>query len=130
MWRRELCYKNVSPLDKGLFWVIVPVLTLLVGYTFYSIRKYFGFERAFGADHFFSKYRDMPFVREGIFKYSSNSMYAFGILLLPLIGIAMESELALLAGVYHYITGWLHYYCTEKPDIEIIYGNKKEPAIL
>ena len=34
----------------------------------YSVKKYFGFLRAAGADHFDAKYRDMPFEKRGIFE--------------------------------------------------------------
>ena len=48
-------------------------------YTIYSIKKYFGFMRATGIDHFDPSYKDKPFERRGIFKWSSNAMYTFAI---------------------------------------------------
>ena len=110
-------------LHWAILWTIIPVITLIVLYTLYSVRKYFGYDRTVGGDHFFQKYREMPFVRKGIFQYTSNAMYKFGILILPLMGLVCESESALLLGVYHYLAGWAHYYCTEKPDIGVIYGD-------
>ena len=106
-----------------ILWTIVAVFAVPMLYTFYSILRFFGYERAVGGDHFFHKYREMPFVRKGIFRFTSNAMYAFGLLILPLIGLICESESALTLGVFHYLTGWAHYYCTEKPDIQVIYGD-------
>jgi hypothetical protein len=110
-------------LNWAILWAIVAIIAVLVFYTFYSVRRYFGYERAVGADHFFQEYREMPFVRKGIFRFTSNAMYTFGMLILPLIGFVCESESALILGVYHYLAGWAHYYCTEKPDIQVIYGD-------
>ena len=80
-------------------------------------------KRATGADHFFEKFRKMPFVKEGMFKYTSNSMYTFGTLIIILPGIIAESYFAIALGVFNYIYAWVHYFCLEKPDIKRIYGN-------
>lgn len=62
--------------------IIVGVVMLIpVIYTGWSIGKYFGVPRALGGDHFRQVYRDMPLVKEGVFKCSSNAMYAFAFLL-------------------------------------------------
>ncbi len=114
-------YKTM-PLNPVVFWPIVAVLSLPMLYTLYSVRKYFGYNRTVGGDHFFQKYREMPLVRKGIFRYSSNAMYKFGILVLPLVGLVCESESSFLLGMYHYLAGWAHYHCTEKPDMQLIYG--------
>ena len=53
-------------------------------YTFISVGKYFGFSRSSGEDHFYpQKFKNVPFVKQGIYKYCSNSMYAF-LLLMPI----------------------------------------------
>jgi protein-S-isoprenylcysteine O-methyltransferase Ste14 len=51
-----------------------------VSYTFYSVRKYFGFLRACGADHFDTNYKNMPFEKRGIFKWIPNAMYTIAML--------------------------------------------------
>ena len=71
---------------------IVTILLALLGiYAIYSVKRYFGMVRAAGADHFDSRYRDMPFVREGIFRFTSNGMYLYAFLVffepLPLVSI-------------------------------------------
>jgi len=92
-------------------------------YLFYSVKKYFGFERACGIDHFEpEKFKNKPFVKEGIFKYTSNGMYIYGLLVLWIPGILLQSEAALLAALFNHIYIWVHYYFTELPDIKIIYG--------
>ena len=50
------------------------VMTLLGIYAMYSVKRFFGMARAAGADHFDPKYRDMPLVKDGIFRYTSNGM--------------------------------------------------------
>ena len=76
-----LCFVDYGSLYKPgiLAWVISIILFIPGIYTMYSVKKYFGFVRAAGADHFDPKYRDMPFEKRGIFKWSSNSMYVFGL---------------------------------------------------
>ena len=91
-------------------------------YTMYSVFRYFGYERAVGADNFFPEYREKPFVREGIYRYTSNAMYTYGLLIFFPIGIWCASDAALILAVYHYSAGWAHYFCTEKPDMHIIYN--------
>ena len=91
-------------------------------YTMYSVKKYFGFARAAGADHFDMKYRSLPLVKKGMFKYSSNSMYVFGFLMFWGIAVALDSEAALLASAFCHIYIWIHYFATEKPDMEYLYG--------
>jgi len=74
------------------------------GYLFYSVRKYFGIDRAFGIDHFEKdKFKDEPFVRKGIFKYSSNAMYVFGFFILYVPGLILKSELALIVAMFNHL---------------------------
>ena len=88
----------------------------------YSIRRYFGFSRAYGADHFDPAYRDLPIVREGIFRFSSNSMYTFGFLLLWAVALWFRSTAAMVCAAFSHAYIWVHYYGTEKPDMRVIYG--------
>lgn len=98
------------------------ILLLPVIYTGWSIGKYFGVTRALGGDHFRQKYREMPLVKEGIFKYSSNAMYAFAFLLFWSIALISGSRAALASALFQHAYIWVHMYCTENPDMEIIYG--------
>ena len=58
-----LCFLDYGSLyTPGWFAWILSIIIFIPGvYTMYSVKKYFGFLRAAGADHFDSKYRDMPF---------------------------------------------------------------------
>jgi hypothetical protein len=93
-------------------------------YTMYSVKKYFSFPRAAGADHFDVKYRDMPLVKKGMFKFSNNSMYVFGFFMFWAIAFAFafDSKAALLTSAFAHLYIWLHYYATEKPDMDYLYG--------
>jgi len=93
-------------------------------YLFYSVINYFGIDRAIGKDHFEPDvFRSIAFVKKGIFRFSSNSMYVFGFLILWLPGIVLESKAALLMALFNHLYIWVHYYYTESPDIEIIYSD-------
>ena len=91
-------------------------------YLFYSVKKYFGMDRAFGIDHFYpEEARNLPFVKKGIFKYTSNGMYTFGFLILWIPGILLQSKAALAIALFNHIFIWAHFYFTEQPDMKIIY---------
>lgn len=66
---------------RGVQIIIGLILCIPAIFTGWSIERYFGVARALGGDHFRQKYRDMPLVKEGAFKYSSNAMYSFAFLL-------------------------------------------------
>ena len=103
--------------------IIVGLILLLPAfYTLWSLHKYFGMVRALGADHFREQYRQMPIVREGAFKYSSNAMYAFVFLIFWAIALLTGSLAALAAALFQHAYIWVHLYCTEEPDMRIIYG--------
>jgi hypothetical protein len=87
------------------------------------VGKYFGLKRALGIDHFDPAYRKIPFIRQGIFKYTSNGMYKFAFLLLWAVGLLFLSEAALLVAAFSHLYIWVHYYCTELPDIRRIYDS-------
>lgn len=101
----------------------IPVI-LLSGYTFYCVARYFGFRRAAGIDHFYETYRTLPLVREGIFNKFPNAMYTFGMLLFWLPGIITGSKFALYLAAYNHLYVWVHYFCTEVPDMKRMYGDK------
>jgi hypothetical protein len=91
-------------------------------YLFYSVKRYFGFRRAFGIDHFDEAYRSLPMVRKGIFRFTPNGMYAFGFFLLWIPGLWFGSRAALCVAAFNHLYIWVHYYCTERPDMRRIYG--------
>ncbi len=98
--------------------LLIPVI-----YLFYSIKKYFGIDRAFGIDHFEpEKLKIIPMVNRGIFKYTSHGMYMFGFFTFWIIGFLFMSKAALLIALFSHIYIWIHYYYTEKPDMDYIYG--------
>jgi len=100
------------------FFLIIPAI-----YGQYSVFKYFGINKAFGLDHFEpEKFKNEPFVKKGIFKFSSNGMYTFVFLFLWVPGIFFQSKAALLAALFQHIYIWIHYFFTELPDMKYIYG--------
>jgi len=99
------------------------ILAVPTAYLFYSVTKYFGLKRAVGIDHFDPSYRHKPLVRKGIFRFSSNSMYVFGLLILWLPGLLCSSVAALVIALFNHAYVWIHYYSTEKPDMRRIYGS-------
>ena len=81
-------------------------------------------DRAFGIDHFQpEKFKKEPFIKKGIFKYTSNGMYIYGFLMLWVPGLLLLSKAAILVAVFNHVYIWIHYYFTELPDIKIIYGD-------
>ena len=120
-----LCFIDYGSLYKPgwLAWTLGLILFIPGAYTMYSVKRYFGFLRAAGADHFDSKYRDMPFENRGIFKWTPNAMYVFAIGIPFSFAVATGSQSMFVVAVYTYISIWLHYFCTEKPDFAAIYSN-------
>jgi len=121
---------NTLNLNPAISYSIAVILFIPFVYTMYSVAHYFGMDRAYGIDHFNpSIYKDKPFVKQGMFKYTNNAMYKFGFLGLWAIGFAFLSKAALLAAAFNHLYIWVHYYFTELPDIKYIYGgSSKEPA--
>ena len=105
------------PLRTGL-----TLATVLPGlYAGYSVARYFGMTRAAGADHFDPKYRDMPLVNQGIFRYTNNGMYVYAFLLFWAIAVGFDSSAALVVAAFSHAYIWVHYFATEKPDMEYLY---------
>jgi hypothetical protein len=102
--------------------VILTALFTVPGvYAMYSVWRYFGLARAAGADHFDPRYRDMPLVRQGIFRFTSNGMYLYAFLLFWAIAFAFNSFAATIVAAYSHAYIWVHYYATEKPDMDYLY---------
>lgn len=108
---------------RGLQLVLGCLLLIPVAYTGWSIAKYFGISRALGGDHFRQKYRKLSLVKQGAFKYSANAMYAFGFLLFWAIALLTGSRMALATALFQHAYIWIHMYCTEEPDMQVIYGS-------
>lgn len=119
-----LSNRDSLALSPTLAYLLTLICLIPAIYTMYSVRKYFGFKRAYGMDHFDPSYRTMPFVSQGIFRYTGNAMYLFGFLLLWAPGLLLLSKAALLAALFNHLYIWVHYYCTELPDIRAIYGKQ------
>jgi hypothetical protein len=109
-------------------WLNIPLCLILLGisiYMAYSFIKFFGVERALGMDHFKpEQFKNKPFVREGIFRWSSNAMYSYAFLALWLIALIFQSKAALLGAMFNHLYIWVHYYFTERPDMDFIYGDQ------
>ena len=119
-----LAYSNENTLliNEHLSFALAAILFIPVLYLFYSVKKYFGIDRAFGIDHFQPEiFKNTPFVRQGIFKYTSNAMYVFGLLVLWIPGLLLMSKAALLAACFNHLYIWVHYYFTELPNMKVIY---------
>ena len=87
----------------------------------HSVARYFTIPRALGGDHFEDRFLNMPLVREGLFKYSQNAMY--GIIFLGLWGLALlaGSWNATVLALFMHAYIWVHMYCTEAPDMALLY---------
>ena len=109
------------PIEPWFGYAVATILLIPTVYLMYSVRRYFGFERAFGIDHFDASYRDMPLVRQGIFKWTPNAMYVFGFFILWVPAFLFQSVAALVVAAFSHIYIWVHYYCTEQPDMRRIY---------
>ena len=116
---------NSLVINPNISYLLSIILFIPAAYLFYSVKKYFGMDRAFGIDHFEpEKAKTFPMVTKGIFKYTSNGMYVFGFLILWVPGFLFLSKTALLIALFNHVYIWIHYYYTEKPDMDFIYGLK------
>ncbi|MBI2070669.1 MAG: hypothetical protein HYT79_08715 [Elusimicrobia bacterium] len=112
------------PIPPALFWILILAPLPLIIWACVSVLLYFGFIRATGADHFDPAYKKRGLETRGIFKYIRNPMYAVILLLLYHPGLYFQSFLGLVAAACHHAFVWCHYFCTEKPDMKKIYGDK------
>jgi hypothetical protein len=89
------------------------------------VKRYFGLARAAGLDHFDAQYRDMPLIKEGIFRFTSNGMYVYAFLLFWAIGVGFNSTAALTVAAFSHAYIWVHFYATEKPAMNFLYSSRK-----
>ena len=103
--------------------ILTAILCLIGIYAMYSVKRYFGMARAAGADHFDPRYRDIPLVKEGIFRFTSNGMYVYAFFLFWATAVGFNSSAALLVAAFSHAYIWLHFYATEKPDMDFLYSS-------
>jgi len=89
----------------------------------HSVIRYFTISRALGGDHFHDHFANMPMVTQGAFRYSQNAMYTFVFLGLWGIALLTGSWNALVLALFNHAYIWVHMYCTERPDMDVIYGD-------
>jgi len=116
-----LSSRDSLAIDPVFSYLIIATITPAVIYLFYSVKVYFTIERAYGIDHFDKGY-NAPYVKAGIFRYTDNGMYIFGLMILYLPGLLLFSKAALVVAIFNHLYIWVHYYCTERPDMQVIYG--------
>ena len=92
-------------------------------FTLWSVVRYFGIPRALGGDHFRLRYRRMPMVRAGAFAWTPNAMYLIAFLGLWSIALLARSHVALVVALFQHAYIWVHYFCTEEPDMRLMYGD-------
>jgi hypothetical protein len=105
--------------------ILTGLLTLIGIYAMYSVKQYFGMMRAAGADHFDPRFRDMPMVREGIFRFTRNGMYLYAFFLFWAIAVGFDSKATLLVATFSHLYIWVHFFATEKPDMEYLYSKEE-----
>ncbi|CAB1057715.1 hypothetical protein D1BOALGB6SA_2468 [Olavius sp. associated proteobacterium Delta 1] len=113
-------------------WISLPFLALTIPLSLwgmYCATVYFGITRASGADHFIPAYRDKNLEKRGIYKYIPNVMYTVVLLALYHPGLIWQSAQGIIAAAAHHAFVWVHYFCTEKPDLKEIYGNRPLAAL-
>jgi len=109
--------------ELRLFLIVICLIPGL--YAMYSVKRYFGLKRAAGADHFEVKYQTMALVTKGIFQFTSHGMYVYAFLLFWAIAVYFSSITALIVALFSHIYIWVHFYCTERPDMHYIYSASK-----
>lgn len=107
--------------DRNMQLITGALLLPLAIWTMHSVLKYFTINRALGGDHFYDEYLNMPLVTEGAFKYTGNAMYTFVFTGLWGIGLLLGSWNALVLALFYHAYIWVHMYCTEDPDMRILY---------
>ena len=123
-----LANRDALSMNHTVLRTLAIVAAIPTVYLFYSTLRYFGFKRALGIDHFDLRYRSLPFVRKGIFRFTRNGMYTYGFLLLWMPAMLYASPAALSVALFNHIYIWVHYYSTELPDMKHIYGEAQARA--
>ncbi|PRP90706.1 hypothetical protein ENSA5_62520 [Enhygromyxa salina] len=107
--------------------VAIGLALLIPGlYAVYSAHAQLSSDRIVGGDHFQLRYRRMPMVQTGVYARIPNAMYALGFLLLWAIAVFAGSRAALALALFQHVYIWVHYFCTEVPDMELMYGDRAD----
>ncbi len=109
------------PGSADVWRIVALVLVPPAAYLFFCVRRDFGFARPTGADHFDPRWRE-PLVRRGIFRWTPNAMYVFGFLPLWSLALWFGSAAATAVAAFSHAYIWVHYICTERPNMRRIYG--------
>ena len=118
---------NTIFIDDDLRFGLLIVIGIFIGWVNYSVLRYFGFDRSSGMDHFYpEKCRKLGLVKEGAYAYFDNVQYLATFVVFSIFGIYYKSWNGLIFGLFSSLAAWLHYYCTELPDISLIYNDKKK----
>lgn len=110
---------GIPLLPRALLTVLLAVPALYAGY---SVRRYFGMIRAAGADHFDPRYREMPLVKEGLFRFTDNAMYVYAFLSFWAVAVAFDSSAALVLAAFSHAYIWVHFFATERPDMRFLHA--------
>jgi len=110
---------GLSPLTRA---ILTTLLVIPGVYTMYSVQRFFGLARATGADHFDSRYREMPLVNQGVFRFTGNAMYLLGFFLFWAVAVAFDSSAALVVAGFSHLYIWVHYHATEEPDLDYLHA--------
>ena len=94
--------------------------------TLHTVVTRFTVKRAAGGDHFRESYLSMPMIREGMFRWSPNSMYSFAFLGLWSIALIAGSWQALVVAFFQHAYIWVNMYTVEAPDMRWLYGSALE----
>ena len=94
--------------------------------TLHTVVTRFTVKRAAGGDHFRESYLSMPMIREGMFRWSPNSMYSFAFLGLWSSALIAGSWQALVVAFFQHAYVWVHMYTVEAPDMRWLYGSALE----
>jgi len=109
---------------RWLEWVIGLALVALAGWVMHSVFKHFTIRRAVGGDHFRDEIAELPMVREGAFRFTRNAMYGLAFFGMWGIALLFDSWNALVVAFFQHCYIWVHWYCTEQPDMEWLYGDR------
>lgn len=111
--------------NRALYTILGSLLLVPTAYTMHSVLVYFGIRRAAGIDHFDPSYKDVPFVKQGVYKYVSNAIYKLLFLGFWAIALLAASKAALIVAGFYHVYIWVHYVTTERPDFAVIYGDQR-----
>jgi len=110
---------------RGIQILVGFFLLLPSAYAMWSVVRYFGIYRAVGGDHFRQRYREMPMVNQGAYQYTDHAMYLLVFLVLWAVAFLTGSRAALATALFQHAYIWVHLYCTEAPDMRVMYGDRQ-----